>query len=106
MITAYIFLTLCGLLGAYCTKLHVNGGMVGAIGIFAQGIATMVLWLCVSRTQKNLVVITAIWDAVYALSWVIGIYIFFRAKITTTQAIGIAMIIAGMVLANLKPTST
>ena len=102
MIFVYTALIVLGIIGAYGTKLLDKGNNLGAIGIIFAGLASSSIWVWVSKTQKDLILINVIWDGVYALAWTVGIYCFIESKVTPIQLVGMILIFAGLMCLNWK----
>lgn len=102
MIFVYTALVFIGIMGAYGTKLLDKGNNLGAIGVILAGILTSAMWVWVSKTQKDLIIINVVWDAVYALAWTVGIYCFIESKVSPTQFVGMILIFAGLMCLNWK----
>lgn len=99
----YVSLVLCGLVGAYGTKLFSGEAKAAGVAVLlAQGTVSVLLWIVASSRGHNIVVLSAVWDAVYVLAWAVGLSLIFRCPVTPVQALGIALIIAGTVVVNLK----
>jgi multidrug transporter EmrE-like cation transporter len=74
--------------------------VIGALG----GILTNVLWLLIAKSESNsssLMLKALIWDSMIVITYLIIPIIFFNAKLSSVQVLGILLILSGMLLTKI-----
>lgn len=72
--------------------------------VLAASITTTILWFSIAKAESNaskLMITALFWDSMLMLIYLLIPVFFFETKFTTTQGIGVALTLAGLLLTKL-----
>lgn len=97
-----LFLIASSILGAYCAKLSNMKVPYGSLYVFLSSMIGLSIWMWVSRTTKNLLFDSVVYDVVMSVAFITGFVLFkCGTAFSVVNWIGLIIAVIGLVLMKL-----